>query len=150
MNITLNGVTVDIEEARKAISEADAKQAEQENLIDGYTREQWQRIIDGKYLCEFWDTERFVSPIFSLLGSVIKKPLPFVRNQGMPYKHCRPAQLYGTRHPCFGKRPEWLKDDDRIIWVKYDDGSHTTSDFFNAKKMLFEDVIEFIAMPSNG
>jgi len=154
--IRLNGVAVDIEEARKALAEHDAKQAEAGKLYDGLTLEQWQYVIDGKFLCEFWDDNcepadsRGVSWLDEVTEPNWKNTIFRWCRNAVQWEHCRPAQVYGLRHPCFGKRPEWLKDSDLIVMAIWEDGPMTTSPRVTVGGFRFTGCIEFIAMPAGG
>jgi len=152
--IKLNGVSVDVEEARKAIAEFDAWKAEAEKLYDGLTLEQWKFVIDGKFLCELWDGEHrgecSTDGWAILLDRVANGGLFYAKGSSGWYEHCRPAQVYGVRHPCFGKRPEWLHDGDRIIYVVRNNGNSTTFGVATVKNCDWSDYKEFIAMPAGG
>lgn len=74
-------------------------------LIQGYTAEQWQMIIDGKFLCEFADYNFPESPIVSALHS--RKDSGFCceaedGEEGAVFKNCRPLRIKGVRQPWFG------------------------------------------------
>lgn len=161
-----------VEEAAARLNELSAilakmKRTEdkQPELFHGYTMEQWQRIIDGGYLCEFWDDDgrgRF----YATLKEVDKEwPNPFtVVYDNMDhdlFPKCRPAQRYGVLTPHFGgPKPEWLKDDDLIVWWKNEEGRTLADAVWKARhyppagKLTWQaddegnvGMIEFIAMP---
>lgn len=89
-------------------------------LIQGYTAEQWQEIIDGGYLCEFSMNGNFTRcPVYCTLqefdsggGSASFLPHPA---KGI-FAYCRPAQLKGVIRP---------------IWVK-PTSQHATCIFFDS------------------
>jgi len=66
-------------------------------LIQGYTAEQWQVIIDGGYLCEFSDRLKFQASWFNVLAS--RDGDSFEDCDGDVMSHCRPAQIKGVLRP---------------------------------------------------
>jgi len=154
IKIPLCGQTVadvNVYDLRKALAEYDAKQAEAEKLYDGYTLEQWEYVKEGKFLCEFYDGCVPSSNCSLLLFDRIQDGKFCTRSWAGGWVHCRPAQVYGLRHPCFGKRPEWLKDSDLIICAKYSDGSYSASTLRTAFTFTGWNITqEFIAIPAGG
>lgn len=72
-------------------------------LIQGYTAEQWQVIIDGKFLCEFSDIEGFGD---NPLIQTLKEIDPFRSRSCLTWNFCRPLRIKGVRQPWFGgERP---------------------------------------------
>jgi len=151
--VRLNGVSVDVEEARKAVAEFDAKKTDAEKLYDGLTIEQWQYVIDGKFLCELWDNgDNPAGDALRMLESISQHDLYFSFRTGncIGWKHCRPAQVYGVRHPCFGKRPEWLKDSDLLVHRVYLPNTQNAVSQIDVCSATWSQIIEFIAMPAGG
>lgn len=68
-------------------------------LIQGYTAEQWQTIIDGKFLCEFSDREDFTDRIIHELDSIGDHVF---RSNECGWTYCRPLRTKGVRQPWFG------------------------------------------------
>jgi hypothetical protein len=72
--------------------------------IQGYTREEWQEIIDGGYLCEFrtlgkdrnWNLP--VMPLGDLRDNIA---FPFESAKGDEYSHCRPAHRWAKKSHVF-------------------------------------------------
>lgn len=73
-------------------------------LIQGYTAEQWQAIIDGKFLCEFSDDggNEDHSVRISVLRELCPERFPFYSGFGSKWKYCRPLRIKGVRQPWFG------------------------------------------------
>lgn len=68
-------------------------------LIQGYTAEQWQAIIDGEFLCEFKNSEDEECVIINFLES-------FDEADSGEYQFFRPLRTKGVRQPWFGgERP---------------------------------------------
>lgn len=101
---------------------ADFMEKKEPELIQGYTAEQWQEIIDGGYLCEFSDRDDVWWPGFL-------KVIPEINNCFMSssklkdnttgFYHCRPAQIKGVL------RPIWVEPVDDVVWYSFfGDNSH--------------------------
>jgi len=126
-------------------------------LFHGYTMEQWQRIIDGGYLCQTWNhrlgkcvTEEWLTPLLGVSeqGFDIGE-YSFFRHQ----QHCRPAQRYGVLTPHFGgPKPEWLNDSDLIVWRREGGKAVGLNSFatYIACGVEWNKVDEFIAMPGDA
>lgn len=65
-------------------------------LIQGYTEEQWQEIIDGGYVVEIGDRDGFDGGL--ILNLLDKDDLPLIIDGRM---RCRPAKLKGVIRPIF-------------------------------------------------
>jgi len=149
--IRLNGVAVDVEEARKAVAEFDAKEAEAEKLYDDLTLEQWQFVKEGKFLCEFWNAGEAPPKDVGLQKLACVAPgRYFMQINGVTSAHCRPAQVYGVRHPCFGKMPEWLKYSDLLVHRVYLPNTQKAVSQIDVCSATWSQIIEFIAMPAGG
>jgi len=75
----------------------------QTTLIQDYTDEQWQTIIDGNFLCEFSDENEFETCTIGYLmymGDLSHKER--FNNGGEYFMHCRPLRTKGVRQPWFG------------------------------------------------
>lgn len=76
-------------------------------LIQGYTAEQWQEIIDGGYLCEFsfsTDFDRVYSSLLSDHGHDEHEGTHYfhpVNDKTNDFQYCRPAQIKGVMRPIF-------------------------------------------------
>jgi hypothetical protein len=75
-------------------------------LIQGYTKEQWQEIIDGEYLCEFSNNTAFtfcegeIGKLQSFTGGSPSDG--FVRvGTYISKQYCRPSQHKGVMRPIF-------------------------------------------------
>jgi hypothetical protein len=94
-------------------------------LIQGYTAEQWQEIIDGGYLCEF--TDGYWEDEYSDLGPLVSVPTVngsgvenmFERIKGRRWLHCRPAQIKGAM------RPIWVEPVDDSVTCHFFDKTGT-------------------------
>ena len=107
-------------------------------LIQGYTAEQWQEIIDGGYLCEFGHDYNWFSETGYLSENVdgifICNPAGSDNINLVKYPFCRPAQLKGVMRPIFVEPVDkeafcvFLDGDGRAIisgmarWRLYKDG----------------------------
>jgi hypothetical protein len=72
-------------------------------LIQGYTAEQWQEIIDGGYLCEFHCELQGDSPprYYGKLQEMSDSGLFRMENSRVWFEYCRPAQIKGVMRPIF-------------------------------------------------
>jgi hypothetical protein len=68
--------------------------------IQGYTREEWQEIIDGGYLCEVRDSEEEGWYEGLVVIKSITEIKEFKAEYGF-YRYCRPAQTKGVMRPIF-------------------------------------------------
>jgi hypothetical protein len=85
---------------------------EKPDLIQGYTAEQWQEIIDGRYLCEFAPDDAFLpeqTDIAILKEFYHLEEHPFTVSNGL-WKYCRPAQIKGVMRPIF------VEPEDKSAW----------------------------------
>lgn len=81
---------------------ADFMEKKEPELIQGYTAEQWQEIIDGGYLCEFKDsTFDWIKPKMKLKLFMPKERCKFNTENLTNYPFCRPAQIKGVLRPIF-------------------------------------------------
>ena len=72
-----------------------------EPLIQGYTAEQWQEIIDGGYLCEFSSRPDFTGNC-RVFGTLRDINANFAKDHGCQrWSYYRPAQLKGVMRPIF-------------------------------------------------
>ena len=71
-----------------------------EPLIQGYTAEQWQEIIDGGYLCEFRSSIK-EGWFLDTLRNVHEENGVFESGNYSDWPICRPAQLKGVMRPIF-------------------------------------------------
>ena len=102
---------------------------EQPQLIQGYTAEQWQEIINGRYLCEFSMDGNFTRcPVYCTLqkfdpegGSASFLPHPA---KGV-FAYCRPAQIKGVI------RPTWVEpvDPGNAMCVFFYDNGKPASEY---------------------
>lgn len=79
---------------------------EEPELIQGFTMEQWQTIIEGEYLCEFSQDIKAQSWVKNQLTEVREITTHnFVTNVVTSgancYKFCRPTQIKGAMRPIF-------------------------------------------------
>lgn len=71
-------------------------------LIQGYTAEQWQEIIDGGYLCEYsQDGEKWYFTKAELGSLDLSRGNMFGRIEIGSFAFCRPAQIKGVLRPIF-------------------------------------------------
>jgi hypothetical protein len=75
-------------------------------LIQGYTAEQWQEIIDGGYFCEFGIFGDTCSSRFGILKKIDGSR--YVDERGIAWINCRPAQIKGVM------RPIWVEPVDKM------------------------------------
>jgi hypothetical protein len=93
-------------------------------LIQGYTAEQWQEIIDGGYLCEVSQFKDFASFHMSAIEELRKHTthnfvIPRLINSANCYSRCRPAQIKGVL------RPIWVEPvDDGRMCAFFDKGGY--------------------------
>lgn len=71
----------------------DFAEKKEPELIQGYTAEQWQEIIDGGYLCEF---EGSGNESIGFLEEIKGGGYPFQQIDGSDWTNCRPAQIKGA------------------------------------------------------
>lgn len=70
-------------------------------LIQGYTADQWQTIIDGGFICEFGDLEwRYET--WGMLEGFHEQSPNFMDKKEDTYSYCRPLRTKGVRQPWFG------------------------------------------------
>lgn len=97
---------------------------DQDKLICGYTKEQWDHIIDGGFICEFSDWPDFRGGgRLGLLGQIrnSETALIFRINGKIAFwKYCRPAQIKGVMKPWFGG--ECPVDGASRVMVRYNGG----------------------------
>lgn len=119
-------------------------------LIQGYTAEQWQTIIDGKFLCEFADYNFPKSPIISALHSRKDSGFCFEDEdgeKGAVFKNCRPLRTKGVRQPWFGGGCP-VSPQAKVI-VKFSDGSdrvNCAGNFVWGNLELSAQIVEFIEL----
>lgn len=126
--------------ARK-INIIDKSTKKEPELIQGYTAEQWQEIIAGKYLCEFSDDKNYNkhNSYYDVLDGLrdkrgfhtgmIEERNLFVskRHLILDFKYCRPSQLKGILRPIFvepvDKESEccFIFDDSSCTNIKWSD-----------------------------
>jgi hypothetical protein len=79
------------------------KKPEPPELIQGYAAEQWQEIIDGGYLCEFWGgscTEDCQDKPIGILEIASEGEGDYFQIVGGDlWTYCRPAQIKGVIRP---------------------------------------------------
>ena len=94
-----------------------------EELLQGYTLEQWATIRKGGYLCEFTGHGGVYpanGPVQRLIGINKLRPASFRCDTGAVYSSCRPAQIPGVLRPWFGGDCP-VADDTRVL-IKFDNG----------------------------
>jgi hypothetical protein len=100
----------------------------QPDLIQGYTAEQWQEIIDGGYLCEFRNSTED-GWFIDTLRTVHHEHKMFESGNYSDWKYCRPAQIKGVM------RPIWVEPvDENGRFIFFDEnGDYTgkSNDFTN-------------------
>lgn len=72
-------------------------------LIQGYTAEQWQEIIDGGYSCEFRHIGSEPWRIMKLGGIFCQETEDYIFKDisAESWAYCRPAQIKGVMRPIF-------------------------------------------------
>ena len=136
-----------IEDSRNSINNSSCCYVEPEkpDLIQGYTREQWQRIIDEGFLCELSDDElfnpetRLIDHLSSFDGNEDRHFKDF---SGLYFTHCRPLRIKGVRQPWFGGA-ECPVDKMTYVVATYKTG---TSELQYAGCQHWPNVTEFIEL----
>lgn len=133
-----NGIT---DTAKKFLEIIEPKQ----ELIQGYTAEQWQRIIDEGFLCEFTDIEGFGGvPLIQTLKEID----PFRSESCLTWNFCRPLRIKGVRQPWFGG--ECPVDSSTLVVVIMASGRNRcarAADFnWNLEKHRPSRIVEFIEL----
>lgn len=114
-----------------------------EELIQGYTSEQWQTIIDGKFLCEFSSDKNNWYGISTLTHFALRKESDsiFTPKDGVTWRYCRPLRTKGVRQPWFGG--ECPVNENAYVYAKYDSDLDSTG---RAIDINWRKVIEFIEL----
>jgi hypothetical protein len=105
--------------------------------IQGYTAEQWQEIIGGGYLCEFYNTIDNREYIHREAMRTFRNgdvSTTFVSKDGRNWTYCRPAQIKGVM------RPIWVEPVDKTV----------TCHLFSANgvwkgERVWEDIVSTVA-----
>lgn len=70
--------------------------------ICGLTMEEWDVVIDGKYLCECKHEEHYGwSPFKLIIHEIYDKDKAFRMGNGVPHTFCRPYRAVGHVQPYF-------------------------------------------------
>lgn len=118
-------------------------------LIQGYTAEQWQAIIDGKFLCEFSDADwhienNYADRIVQVLTGITDGK--FTGND-YHWPYCRPLRIKGVRQPWFGG--EFPVDPSARVSYVLRDGYKDQIEAGRIRwehKAVMSDIVEFIEL----
>jgi len=133
----LEGILQSMKEQRDKLLEAP--------VTDVLTTDQWNKVIDGKFLCGFWDgngDDQVSSRAYLVNRTSHQNYTVYTDGHGVPWEHCKPVRELGIKQPHFrGQPPPPELNSDRTL-VYYEDGSvHQLSDH---NHFDWDDIVAFI------
>ena len=110
----LEGILLSMKEQQKKLLEAP--------VTDVLTEEQWNRVIDERYLCDFWDgdKDRRPSSLAYLDNRTSQDYTVYTDGHGVPWEHCEVYREKGIKQPHFRGQPPEIGSDNVLIY--YEDG----------------------------
>jgi len=133
----LEGILQSMKEQRDKLLEAP--------VTDVLTEEQWNHVIDERYICKFWDSsnkDTLDLRISYLADQGLSEDYEvYTDSSGTPWEDCEVYRVKGIKQPHFrGQPPPEIGSDNVLIY--YEDGvvhMVPSSDLFN-----WDDIVAFI------
>jgi len=116
------------------------KEQRDKPVTDVLTKEHWNRVIDERYLCKFWDESEDGGWRFDYL--ILRVDDKYFDAQDNVWEHCEPVRELGIKQPHFrGQPPPTELNSDRTLVYYEDGGVHQLSD---SNHFNWDSIIAFI------
>lgn len=114
-------------------------------LIDGLTHNQWQRIIDEGFLCEFSDIGTYGAYNYTARLEELTDNR-FRAWSGVQYIHARPLRMKGHIQPWFGGERPVHKDTQVIVYIDGIPNKGRAIDFYWEPEPDVRQITSFIEL----